>query len=253
MENKKIVHGIVIGSCFGLVAVGAGIAFRGDTSSDKYTPVEPDIPLKAEIPPIDYESSYLEIERVNISNTEKLNDTNVDIERGEVSENLAETSNAVVETAKVEATTEVEEVETTEEETALVFAYPTEGEIILPYSVESAIYDPTLDQYRTNDSMSFASREGDPVLVAEKGVVKEIINDEERGNSLVVEHNDGWLTTYSQLAGEMLVAVGEDVYKGQAVAFVAQPTKYTLALGEHLEFAIEKDGEMKDPKEVVED
>lgn len=250
MENKKIIHAVVLCSCFGLVALGAGVAFRSGSQPKTQTPLQGQVE----------QSEILEIERVNTAKTPTINDTILKSETAKVETKSEEIQEEIQEEISVEIKEEEvkevvkKETETAviEEEVALVFAYPSTGEIILPYSVESAIYDPTLDQYRTNNSMSFASREGDPVLASEKGTIKDIVNDEERGNSVIVEHKDGWLTTYSQLAGEMLVAVGDKVEKGQTLALVAQPTKYTVALGEHLEFAIEKDGETHDPKLVVE-
>lgn len=239
MEKKKMIHTLAICSCFGLIATGAGLAFRN--SEEKEPPIQTQLQAQNQ------SSEFIEIERVNISKTPTISDTNSS------SNSNAYVSEDILETAVAPEPDVEENLSVTEEETALVFSYPTTGEILLPYSVESAIYDPTLDQYRTNNSMSFASREGDPVIASEKGTVAKISKDEERGNSVVVEHKDGWTTTYSQLASEMLVAVGDNVQKGQVLAVVAQPTKYTVALGEHLQFAIEKDGESQNPQTVVED
>ncbi|WMI81363.1 M23 family metallopeptidase [Anaerotignum sp. MB30-C6] len=137
--------------------------------------------------------------------------------------------------------------------TAPVFSYPLQGEIVMPYSVDCAIYDPTLNQYHTSDTLSISAQTGEVVKAAEKGKVKEITKDEEKGNSVVVEHDNGWLTTYSQLADEISVEVGEAVTKGQTVGTVGEPTKYTVALGSHVEFAVEKDGETVDPEKVVQE
>ncbi|NCC17126.1 MAG: M23 family metallopeptidase [Clostridia bacterium] len=134
-----------------------------------------------------------------------------------------------------------------------VFAYPVAGEIVMPYSVDCAIYDATLNQYHTNASISISAAAGDIVKAAEKGTVKEITKDEVKGNSVVIEHENGWLTTYSQLAEDLSVKVGEAVTKGQAIGTVGEPTKYTVALGSHVEFAVAKDGETIDPKKAVQD
>lgn len=136
---------------------------------------------------------------------------------------------------------------------APVFGYPVQGEVVMPYSVDCAIYDPTLNQYHTNASVSISAAAGDPVQAAEKGTVKEITKDEEKGTSLVIEHENGWLTTYSQLAEDISVKVGDAVEKGQAIGTVGEPTKYTIALGSHVEFAVEKDGAPVDPAKAVQD
>lgn len=193
------------------------------------------------------QESTKEIVEVTTTTTKKLTDTEKDVDEN-VDENTDADENADKDVDNLE---DLENTET-QEETALVFNFPiSSSETVLPFSVESAIYDPTLDQYRTNSSISLSSKEGDQVTASEKGIVKEITKDEEKGNSLVVEHKDGWSTTYSQLASEMLVAVGDTVEKGQALALVAQPTKYTVALGEHLEFSISKDGKPQNPQEII--
>ncbi|MDD3393973.1 MAG: M23 family metallopeptidase [Anaerotignum sp.] len=140
-----------------------------------------------------------------------------------------------------------------ESSTEPVFAYPVSGEIVMPYSVDCAIYDATLNQYHTNASISISAAAGDIVKAAEKGTVKEITKDEVKGNSVVIEHENGWLTTYSQLAEDLSVKVGEAVTKGQTIGTVGEPTKYTVALGSHVEFAVAKDGETIDPKKAVQD
>lgn len=134
-----------------------------------------------------------------------------------------------------------------------VFAYPVSGEIVMPYSVDCAIFDATLNQYHTNASVSISAAAGDIVKAAEKGTVKEITKDEVKGNSVVIEHENGWLTTYSQLAEDLSVKVGEAVTKGQTIGMVGEPTKYTVALGSHVEFAVAKDGETVDPKKAVQE
>lgn len=132
---------------------------------------------------------------------------------------------------------------------APVFGYPLEadGEVVMSYSVDSAIYDPTLDLYRTNASVSIAATAGDTVTAVESGVVKEIKDDDEKGKTIVLEHKNSWLTTYSQLAEELSVAQGQTVEKGQLLGTIAEPSKYSVALGTHLEFAMEKDGASVNP------
>ena len=134
-----------------------------------------------------------------------------------------------------------------------VLAYPVQGEIVMPYSVDSAIYDPTLNQYRTSDSISISAAAGDAVQAAEKGKVQEITKDEEKGTSVVIEHDNGWLTTYSQLAEDVSVKTGETVEKGQVIGTVGEPTKYSVALGSHVQFGVSKDGETVDPEKTVKD
>ena len=128
-----------------------------------------------------------------------------------------------------------------------IFAYPLQGEVLLPYSIDHAIYDPTLEQYRTNASISLAAQEGDTVKAAADGTVQEISADAESGMTVVIAHGENWLTTYGQLEEAVKVKKGDTVTQGQAIGTVAAPTKYGSALGTHLEFAMEQNGAPQDP------
>ena len=123
-----------------------------------------------------------------------------------------------------------------------LFAMPLAGNIVMDYSADHAIYDATLDQYRTNDHISIGAKKGEAVKASEDGTVESIKTDDERGITVVLNHGNGWQTTYSQLQEDVVVKEGDKVKKGQEIGFVAEPTKYSVALGEHVDFSIAKDG-----------
>ena len=152
-----------------------------------------------------------------------------------------------------------QEAKTTEKSTAkpqqtatVTYAYPVTGETVMPYSVDKAVYDPTLDQYRTNDTLCIAAEAGTEVKAAADGTVAEIKEDEESGRTLVIEHADGTRTTYGPLAEEGMAKKGDTVKQGQTVGKLDQPTKYQAALGSHLVFAMEVNGERIDPTKKLE-
>ncbi len=147
---------------------------------------------------------------------------------------------------------EAEKKETVKKEAKPTFAYPVEGEVVLPYSIDHAIYDPTLEQYRTNASISIAAETGTEVRAAADGTVQAVTVEEETGNTIVIAHKDGWLTTYGQLKDTVNVKEGGKVIQGQTIGVVGEPVKYGVALGSHLEFSMEQNGEPKDPAKHLE-
>ncbi len=54
-------------------------------------------------------------------------------------------------------------------------------------------------------------------------------------------------TTYGQLQEAVDVVVDETVSKGETIGYVAEPTWYSLALGNHVEFQVTLDGTPVDP------
>ncbi len=194
----------------------------------------------------------------------------MDREKAEVSEPLEQPVTAVqsktIETAQLEQQETKETEETKETKTRPtaqpakqkkaeqpVFASPLEGEtkVVLAYSTDHAIYDPTLEQYRTNASVSLSAKKGTEVKAAADGVVQEVKKDAQGGNVVTIAHGENWLTTYGQLEDAVAVKEGESVKQGQKIGTVAAPTKYGVALGNHLDFAMEQNGEPQNPTEKI--
>lgn len=130
----------------------------------------------------------------------------------------------------------------------LVLQTPLDGDIVMDFSLDHAIYDVTLDQYRTNDTISIAGQVGSQVKAAGDGVVESITQNSETGKTIVINHNNGWKTTYSQLQEDVAVSQGENVKVGQVIGAVGEPTKYGVLLGSHLDFGVARDGQPIDPK-----
>lgn len=132
-----------------------------------------------------------------------------------------------------------------------VMQWPTFGDIVMNYSSEHGIYDVTLEHYRTNDDICIAAQLGAQVKAAAAGVVKSVANTRENGNTVVIDHGNGWETTYSQLQDSILVAEGDVVKTGQVIGGVGNPSIYSVLLGNHLSFNVKKENEDIDPLTVL--
>jgi murein DD-endopeptidase MepM/ murein hydrolase activator NlpD len=131
--------------------------------------------------------------------------------------------------------------------------WPIKGAIVMDYSKAHTIYDKTLEQYRVNESISIASKLGTPVKAAAAGTVVSITNDNKKGCTVVLDHGNGWQTTYSQLQENVIVDQNQVVDAGDVIGGVGSPTKYSILLGEHLDFEVTKDGQSTDPKLLLVD
>lgn len=130
-------------------------------------------------------------------------------------------------------------------------AWPVSGQIVMDYSNDTGIYDRTLEQYRTNDSICISADIGTEVCAAADGIITAITNDRISGVTVSVDHGNGWSSTYSQLNENLAVSEGESVHKGDKIGVVANPTNYSIALGPHLEFSVLNDENPTDPKLVL--
>lgn len=214
---------VAVCCCFCLLAVGAGVTYRAmdrEKAGDSET-------LQKEQPVTAVQSKTIEIAQAEQQR------------EAEKTKEIKETKEAKAQPAR--------------KNEQPVFAAPLEGEmkVVLGYSTDHAIYDPTLEQYRTNASVSLSAKQGTEVKAAADGVVKEVKKDAQAGNLVRIAHGEDWLTTYGQLADAVAVKEGESVKQGQRIGTVAAPTKYGVALGEHLIFAMEQNGEPQNPMEKM--
>lgn len=129
--------------------------------------------------------------------------------------------------------------------------WPVTGDVVLPYSSLLAIYDPTLDQFRTNDIISIATTVGENVKASAEGQVVEISSNEVNGNYVTIQHGNGWSTTYGQLEDVLNVEVGDVVGSGFVIGQTKKPTKYSVALGDHVDFKVTLNDETVNPSTVL--
>ncbi|MBR4015643.1 MAG: M23 family metallopeptidase [Anaerotignum sp.] len=233
-ENKtaRRMQTFAICGCLCLLALGAGVTYRAFDRGQAQPPAEESRPVTM--------AKTLPLDAALLERQKRSNDA------GETPD-----TNPTEQPAKQPAQQSQQQEQPKQNTAEPVFAYPLTGEVVLPYSMDHAIYDPTLDQYRTNGSVSLSAEQGTAVKAAADGQVKEVRQDMQMGNTVVIEHTNGWLTTYGQLAEDVEVKEGDRVEQGQTIGAVDKPTKYGVALGTHLEFAMEKDGTPVNPQEKL--
>ena len=129
--------------------------------------------------------------------------------------------------------------------------WPVNGEIVMDFSVDRLIHDVTLNQFRTNDKVSISANIGTQVRAAADGIVRSITTDRRLGNTVVVEHGNGWFTTYSQLQDHILVEEGDVVVEGQVIGGVGEPSIFYTLLGSHLSFRVMRDDVPVNPMIVL--
>ncbi|MBS5794674.1 MAG: M23 family metallopeptidase [Clostridiales bacterium] len=130
-------------------------------------------------------------------------------------------------------------------------SWPVFGNIVSKFDMTTSVYDKTLDQYKVSDSICISAPVGTEVKATAEGIVENIFVDDELGQTIAINHGNGWVSTYSQLEENVSVAVGDVVDEGQIIGKVSEPSKYGVALGPHLDFKVLKDDTPKDPTEVL--
>lgn len=167
----------------------------------------------------------------NVLNTNSVNTTNVTT--------FAQTNQTT--------TSKKAEEETTKTAVELKFSSPVEGEIVRDFAVDSLIYSETLQEWTTHTGIDIKADKTTVVKSAEAGTVKSIKNDPRYGMTIVIEHENGFKTVYSNLLTSEFVVEGEKVEKGQSLGTVGNTAAFEIADEPHLHFEILKDNVAVDP------
>lgn len=124
---------------------------------------------------------------------------------------------------------------------------PLNGEVLMAFSVEELVYSPTLADWRVHDGVDISAKPGTTVLSASSGTVTSVDDDPLMGTTVVIEHDGGYQTTYSNLQSKPTVAAGDAVSAGQIIGAVGTTAAAEAAQSPHLHFSVTKDGEPVDP------
>lgn len=139
------------------------------------------------------------------------------------------------------------EEQATEIKKEITFIKPTEGELICEYAKDNLIYSETLKEWITHTAVDIKADKTSVIKSAADGVVKSIVNDPRYGLTVVIEHDDGYETVYSNLLTAEFVVEGEEVTQGQTIGTAGNTASFESNMESHLHFELLKDGEYLDP------
>ena len=148
-------------------------------------------------------------------------------------------------------TTDVKEEKTdkkvTETKKEISFARPTDGEVICEFAKDNLIYSETLKEWITHTAIDIKADKTSVIKASANGVVKSIVNDPRYGLTVIIEHDDGYETVYSNLLTAEFVVEGEEVQQGQTIGTVGNTASFESEMECHLHFELLKDGQYLDP------
>ena len=109
-------------------------------------------------------------------------------------------------------------------------------------------YNPTTRDWRTHDGVDIAAEEGTKVCAAADGTVYTVYTDEMMGTTVVIRHENGYVTTYASLAQQVTVKAGDSVKLGDTIGYVGSSALLECAIGDHVHFSVTCNGETMDPE-----
>ena len=146
-------------------------------------------------------------------------------------------------TAKNKNTTSV----TAQVKKEVEFDWPIKGDILKAFSVDNLLYSSTLQEWTVHNGIDIKAEKTSVVSSAADDTVKAIKNDPRYGLTVIIEHDDGFKTVYSNLLTAEFVVEGEKISKGQTIGTVGNSANFEVADESHVHFELLKDGEYVDP------
>lgn len=129
------------------------------------------------------------------------------------------------------------------------FMFPVIGEVCKKYS-ENLQYDNVYGDYRTHNGVDIKSEKGADVTAADDGVIEKVYTDV-LGKTIIIDHENGYKSKYSNLDGVDKISEGQKVMRGDRIACVGEFSVGETAIEPHIHFEIIRDGEFLNPEEFL--
>ena len=161
----------------------------------------------------------------------------------------SDSSNASINNVKEEIKNAINNLQSVDE---VKFGKPLKKyEIQKIYSTDSVIYSKTLDMWKIHSGIDLKSDIDSDVYSVESGVVSKIYDDSFLGKTIVIEHNNGYKSAYSNLNENVKVNANDKVKKGQQIGTIGNTAIGEIKDEPHLHFAMYKDDESIDPSFII--
>lgn len=179
-------------------------------------------------------------EETKDTETDTKEQKNVNTTTSKETESKPENTNTVTENTQTEN-------QVTETKKEITFIKPVEGDIIGEFAKDNLIYSETLKEWITHPGIDIKADKTSVVKASADGIVKSIVNDPRYGLTVVIEHDDGYETVYSNLLTAEFVVEGEEVKASQTIGTAGNTASFESSMECHVHFELLKDGEYLDP------
>ena len=167
---------------------------------------------------IEFETLEVQEDKKENTNTNTTNKENKKEEKkntNSTSENKK--TNKSSNTVETNAKTEKKEQSSKEKDGKIELEAPVKGQVIREFAKESLVFSNTLQEWITHNGVDIKADKTTVVKSAASGTVTAIKNDPRYGLTVIINHDNGYQTIYSNLLTAEFVVKGEKVEKGQVL------------------------------------
>ncbi len=129
----------------------------------------------------------------------------------------------------------------------LKFIKPIDGEIQKIYSADKVIYSKTLELWKIHDGIDVSAEIGTYVKAIEKGTIEKVYDDSFLGVTIVINHGQGYKSSYSNLNENTLVKEGQKIVKGQKIGKIGKTAIGEIKDEPHMHFMLYENDNVVDP------
>lgn len=169
-----------------------------------------------------------------------------------------EVTDEIVEETIANDKVEIEYVEEYEEEDIelvtnkpITSILPVEGKILTDFTLDKLIFSETLAEWRMHSGIDIEASEGTKVKAPLDGTIKEVIEDDLWGITIVIDHGDGLETRFSNLGTKEMVKSGIMVSRGDYISTVGKTANIEMLMEPHLHYEATKNGKIIDPRSIT--
>ncbi|MBR0428113.1 MAG: M23 family metallopeptidase [Clostridia bacterium] len=138
-----------------------------------------------------------------------------------------------------------------EKEENIKFEAPIKGEILREFAKDSLVFSNTLQEWITHNGVDIKADKTSVVKSAANGTISSIKNDPRYGLTVIINHDNGYQTIYSNLLTAEFVVKDEKVKMGQSIGTVGNSASFEVEDEYHLHFEVLKENEYLDPTQFM--
>lgn len=141
----------------------------------------------------------------------------------------------------------VEDSDAPVEDVAMIL--PVSGTVSTGFSLTVPVFSETMNDWRVHQGIDYCTEGEDDVVAVADGIVENVYTSELMGLTVEIRHKDDTISIYQSLSGEADVIVGQEVCQGDRLGKTGVSADSECLMGNHLHFAILRDGVYLDPND----
>ena len=130
------------------------------------------------------------------------------------------------------------------------FIMPVEGNVIYGFSGDKLVYNEILEDWRTHNGIDIACDKDAAIYASAEGYVSDIYSNS-MGKNVRIEHQNGYITIYSNLSDTIEITVGDKIEAGALIGKIGNSSLGDFTNEPHLHFEIIQNGKFIDPTVIL--